>query len=516
MKKVIILLLLYHISNALGAQDWIRYYGYGQHPHSAYCIEQYDKGFILLGNINNYKYGWIVKTDINGNQLWDLKIGDGINQTMPSNIEQTSDHGFILCGTTSIYSSPHTDPFIMKLNSCGGLEWCKVLNYDSLSSGGYGVKETIDGGYVMLAEFYGNDPNDRIHLFKFDSGGELFWHKVYNRDSIISGEILRSLYIDSTNFLITAFCYYPNWMKPYFIQTDTSGNEIWRLVFSLHTGLGYVGDAWVSVRDIHGNYYSAGSRDGPELLKFSGNGYEIMNADLFPGAISGNAVSILGLSVSSFVLVSGWTYNGITSYLAVLKTDTLGTILNQHNLPNPENTVISNSIKTFNDKILIIGTDNIGASSRITLFKLNSNLEYDSIYTRPFTYDSLCQDTIISHTITPNCGVLVNVDEPLTNPKTIELKVFPNPSNQKITIEFPKYIVVKTGQSGFGSTTVYHHWKSTILEVYDLSGNRVFEKEIIRAVNSLELDVSQWTHGMYNFRLRYNRQTIASEKVILQ
>jgi len=284
MRKVCCLLFVVQCFNPLFSQDWIRYYGFGLHPHSSYCIEQYDKGYILLGNINNYKYGWIVKTDINGNKLWDLKIGDGTNETMPSVIEQTTDCGFVLSGTTSIYNSPHTDPFIMKLNSCGEQEWCKVLIHDNESDGGYSVKQTNDGGFVLLAELYGNDPNDRIHLFKFDSGGELFWHKIYSRDSIIYGEILRSLYVDTTNFLITAFCYYPNWIKPYYIQTDTSGEETWRLVYSQHTGLGYVGEAWATVRDKFGNYYSAGRREGsPELLKFSGNGYEMMNLIMVAG-----------------------------------------------------------------------------------------------------------------------------------------------------------------------------------------------------------------------------------------
>src|SRR5208283_3538692 len=110
--------------------------------NAAYCIQQYDKGYILLGNINNYTYGWIVKTDINGNELWDIKIGDGVHETMPSNIEQTSDNGFILCGSTNLYNSPHTDPFIMKLNSCGDLQWCKVLIYDSTGDGSIAVKPT--------------------------------------------------------------------------------------------------------------------------------------------------------------------------------------------------------------------------------------------------------------------------------------------------------------------------------------------------------------------------------------
>jgi hypothetical protein len=83
-------------------------------------------------------------------------------------------------------------------------------------------------------------------------------------------------------------------------------------------------------------------------------------------------------------------------------------------------------------------------------------------------------------------------------------------------VGFPKYLVVKDSNNGFGSTTVYHQWKSAVLEVYDISGKRVYEKEIIRAETSLDIDVSHWIAGVYNFRLLYNKQTVASEKVIVQ
>ena len=126
MKKFLFLCLIL-CSKLAFCQDWIRYFGYGSQPHSSYCIEHYDKGYLLTGDINSYKYGWLIKTDINGNELWDIKIGDGNNQTSLSNVELTFDMGLIISGTTSIYNYTHSDPFIMKLNNCGGLEWCKAL-----------------------------------------------------------------------------------------------------------------------------------------------------------------------------------------------------------------------------------------------------------------------------------------------------------------------------------------------------------------------------------------------------
>ena len=517
MKKLFILLFILILNYLCHSQEWIRYYGFGQQPYNNYCLEYYDKGYLLAGSVNTAKYGWLIKTDINGNQLWDLKIGDGINQTNITNVEITSDKGLILCGSTTMFSPSHSVPYIMKLNSCGDLEWCKALVYDATSDWGYGVKPTADGGYVLLGEFLGNDPDNRFRLFKFDSTGEILWYKIYNGDSLIFSENVHSFIADSLNFLITGFCYYPNWIKPYYIQIDTTGNEIWGLVYSQHTGLGYVGDAWATVKDIHGNYYSAGRRAAsPELIKFSGQGYEMMNIDLFPTAESGSSRVVLLLSDTICIIDAGWSLDGVTNYYALLKTDTLGSIKKIKYLPDPDNSGSTWASKTKDNKVLLIGMNFIGANSRMVLSKFNSNLEYDSIYTRHFTYDSLCPDTIHSHTINPSCEVLVGLKEPIDKPEISALKVFPNPANRQLTVEFPKYIVIKTGQQGFGSTTIYHKWKSTTLEVFDLIGKKVLEKEIIRAQTSLNLDVSGWQRGMYYFRLVYKRQTIAGEKVIVE
>ena len=148
--------------------------------------------------------------------------------------------------------------------------------------------------------------------------------------------------------------------------------------------------------------------------------------------------------------------------------------------------------------------------------KVNSNLAYDSVYNHSFKYDSLCSHPIDSDTIIPNCDLIVDVQEPIDNPETTNLKVFPNPGKTYVTIVLPKYLKLNSGISNFQSTTIYHQWKSTILEAYDLNGRQVFQKEIPKDQSQLEVDVSTWSKGMYFFRLIYNKQMVAGEKVIIE
>jgi len=69
---------------------------------------------------------------------------------------------------------------------------------------------------------------------------------------------------------------------------------------------------------------------------------------------------------------------------------------------------------------------------------------------------------------------------------------------------------------GNQATTVYHHWGSAILEVYDLYGRMVLEHLVLQGDREVELDVSLWQRGMYVFRLSFRGDTVATEKVVVR
>ena len=196
-----------------------------------YVIEQYDRGFVYGASLNNLKYGWIFKTDINGNILWENRFGNGHYESSIRNIEQTSDGGFIFCGSTTKYSGAN-DAYIVKLNSCAEIEWCKTLitpnNYDM----GLRVKPTPEGNYLLLGAYFLTNPVSNVSLFKFNSAGDLIWHQFYPFDSIYNEDQPADLLVDSDGYLVTSSRYYPNpgttgpaVIRSYFIKTDTAGNK---------------------------------------------------------------------------------------------------------------------------------------------------------------------------------------------------------------------------------------------------------------------------------------------------
>jgi len=525
MKRAIgIICFVYIFLEVSHAQGWPRIYN-AIHAWGNYVIENYDKGYIILGTKQDYKYGWVIKTDINGNILWDKKIGNGQYIFAPKSIASTNDNGLIIAGTTTKYGNQQ-DAFMLKLNSCGELDWCSDVYTPAISYDlGWRVKPTTDQGYVLLGEFNDLNQNLRTNLFKFDSEGSLLWHQSYLPDSLAFGDDASDVLADSSGYLITAFCYYPDpgqsggWERFYLIRTDTAGNKLWSVIYGSENY--YHGYPLTSIKNQRGDYYAFGIHDilnsskaVPAMIKVLENGTSSYNKDIVSDVNAGGIGSANWLNDTILILGGGW---GIPNSFqnAMFKIDTLGNLLKIEYLPATSNGILSTA-KTFDNKFVSIVTNCENANCEIYAFKVNSDLEYDSLYTYPYVYDSLCPHPVVSDTINPDCNLVVNVEEPFTKPESHQMKVFPNPVKEKLTVVFPKYLLIDNPAGPVQSTTVYHQWKSTLLEAYDLSGKKVFEKDVPRSETELNLDVSNWRKGMYVFRLLYNSKEVGNQKVVVE
>jgi len=100
-----------------GRQQWSKTYG-GLYSDEAYTVQQtMDGGYMIAGSTMSYGLGgwdfWQVKTDANGNKLWDQPNG-GILDEQAYSVQQTSDGGFIVAGSTSSYGAGLTDFWLTK------------------------------------------------------------------------------------------------------------------------------------------------------------------------------------------------------------------------------------------------------------------------------------------------------------------------------------------------------------------------------------------------------------------
>jgi len=539
-KILIFEILLLFILDSTNGQQWIRIYEDTVSIEISKVMEQYDKGYIFTGQ--RYEggsyYGWLLKTNINGDVRWSKTYGISLkmNQFVSSRI--IDDGGLIICGLTNNLSASCSDPLIIKVNACGEKDWCKIYNAQGCNSWVQDIEIIPGNGYMALIKSWKIGEEQRIWLFRLDNIGEVIWAQVYATDPEWNSEWSHSLLKTTDScYVITGETYYPDPTYPnkkiikiILIKVDLDGKTIFEVPWGTKNGV--YSDGRLSTFDSKNNIFTAGRRartitpggDSPCLFKTSPNGNPVFYKDLKTNSILGISTTINWFQDSTLAICSQWKNSSGLDTTGVIKTDSLGIYLNQ--IAFPDNYGIYGSDITFNNRLILGGTGYNSGYFTGCAIKLTADLEYDSVYTTPFTYDSLCEHPIVSDTIPlDDCEVVVvSIDEALKNPETTKLHVYPNPANEQVTIEMPKFIVRLTGgqvdknKTGFGisATTIYYQWNTSTLEIYNLFGKLMYSKEIPKKTERIELEVDSWNGGMYVVRVVYMQDIVASAKFVIK
>lgn len=147
-----------------------------------------DGGYIICGSTEAPYKGdvmpdkdiWLIKTDANGNKLWDKKF-DGLLDDYGGEVQQTTDGGYILCGSTGFWGGHGGDIWLIKTDANGDKLWDKTFGGIG-DDQGYSVQQTTDGGYIICGNtiFYLSwiPIGDQLVLIKTDTDGDKLWSKT--------------------------------------------------------------------------------------------------------------------------------------------------------------------------------------------------------------------------------------------------------------------------------------------------------------------------------------------------
>jgi predicted secreted protein len=172
-----------------GNKVWDKTFG-GTSDDAGISVQQTsDGGYVVAGFTESSGVGGdasLIKTDSDGNKVWDKTFG-GVSFDDGESVRQTSDGGYVIAGYTESYGAGGEDVWLIKTDSNGNEVWDKTFGGAS-DDAGWSVEQTSDDGYVLAAstESYGGGGDD-AWLIKTDSDGNKVWDKTFGGTSDDNG-----------------------------------------------------------------------------------------------------------------------------------------------------------------------------------------------------------------------------------------------------------------------------------------------------------------------------------------
>ena len=174
------LFLLFASLAGLQAQ-WAKTYG-GAGYSQAYSIQQtIDQGYIITGLTGSFSGSydfWVLKLNAVGDIEWQKAFG-GTSADYGYCLQQTSEGGYVVAGSTNSFGKGGADLWIIKLNKVGEITWQRAYGGDK-DDIGRSLQQTFDGGYIVAGETrsFGAGAAD-MWLLKLNSAGDVEWQRTY-------------------------------------------------------------------------------------------------------------------------------------------------------------------------------------------------------------------------------------------------------------------------------------------------------------------------------------------------
>jgi hypothetical protein len=169
-------------TNPQGDLLWDRTYGGSDSEGGASVQQTTDGGYIIAGDTKSFGAGnhdvYLVKTNASGDTLWTRTYG-GPASDGGASVQQTSDGGYIIAGSTGSFGAGGGDAYVIKTTASGDTIWTRT--YGGTANDGAGaVQQTTDGGYIIVGTVnsFGVGKAD-VYLIKTDAQGDTLWTRTF-------------------------------------------------------------------------------------------------------------------------------------------------------------------------------------------------------------------------------------------------------------------------------------------------------------------------------------------------
>ncbi len=179
-------------TDSAGNVEWQKIHKYGTYGDNAYAVRQTtsDGGYILCGRLETSSSEadlLVIKTDSNGNILWDNTYGgEEWDWTQSNDILLASDGGYYFLGETASFGAGSRDIWLVKTDADGNMEWNKTFGGKDWEMCG-GMDFTEDDGIIITGTFdaFGfTSPKSEGIVIKTDEDGILEWQQTFGDEEI--------------------------------------------------------------------------------------------------------------------------------------------------------------------------------------------------------------------------------------------------------------------------------------------------------------------------------------------
>jgi len=447
-------------------------------------IETYDNGYVLsLIDDTDSRIVRLIKFSIDGDTLWSKNISTLSELNYPSDMSETLDGGFIICGLAS--QNDNLSSYVVKLNACGDHQWGKYYGNPNRYDYPSNIIQTADSNYVVLQKYL-NDTS-RIALSKLNSIGNIIWQSDFTyHHSSEPRDLIETSY---KGFLITGSTYTPNpgespnsfFLRSMIIKIDSYGNEEWEKVLGIRDTISI---AYNSVELETGGFLVLTSMQTDDwrmgVYRVDEKGIILFYKEISDSPNS-YRLFIRKMQGDNYCIVSS-LQNGCfeyTSMLGLYMINSNGTILDA-SFVEDHHLDIRGAVVTKNNKLIVAGSKDFIDNHKVFMFKFNEDLEFDALYNTTFDYDWLCNSNVI-HVALPK--------------DDIDIDLYPNPTSKGINIQINE-----------------SNYLNYDIKVTGLNG-AILKNENIHSNELKNISLDGFNPGMYIITISLNNNILSSRKI---
>jgi len=195
-----------------------------------------DSGYIICAvgfepAVNNWPVIKLFRTDSTG-EVTDYRFigrqGYAFNASPSAAFHKVGNDEYILAGWRNDSAQTETKALLIKLNADLDTLWMREYGEPFRHTSGYQVRQTPDGGYVLIGQTSNYDPSNDFYLIKTDSSGKKKWENTYGKPGFY--EVGRNIILtEDSGFILSgqSGANLQDNANGYYIKTDSKGNIEW-------------------------------------------------------------------------------------------------------------------------------------------------------------------------------------------------------------------------------------------------------------------------------------------------